>query len=82
MDELIDSMMLAFNDFDAKTLNFRLNTLMSCLDDVITCHGDNDLLSYIWLGKEKRLNNANTLPNFLIPIDESLEVYDMMEGAA
>ena len=41
------------------------------------------MLSYIWLGKEKRPCNNMTLPNFLIPSDESLEVHDdMMEGAA
>ena len=32
-------------------------------------------------GKEKRLRDG-MLPNFLIPSDESLEVFDMMEGAA
>ena len=53
---------------------------MTCFDDVITCHGDNDY-AIQHIRKEKRLRNG-TLPDFLIPSDESLEVFDMMEGAA
>ena len=80
VDDVVDSVMLAFNEFDAMTLNFGWITLMTCFDDVITCHGDNDY-AIQHIGKEKRLRDG-TLPDFLIPSDEALEVFDMMEGAA
>jgi hypothetical protein len=64
------------------TLNFGWITLMLCFDkNVITHHGDNDY-AILHMGKEKRLCDSGTLANFLIPSDESLEVFDMMEGAA
>ena len=74
--------MLAFHEFDVMTFNSGWITLMTCFDNVITCHdGDNDY-AIQHIGKEKRLCNG-TLPNFLtIPSDKSLEVFDMMEGAA
>ena len=79
MGELIDSVMLAFHEFDAMNFGW-ITLLMPCFDNVITCHGDNDY-AIQHVGKEKRLCDG-TLPNFLIPSDESLEVFDMMEGAA
>ena len=42
VDKLIESVMLAFHDFDAITFNFGWITLMTCFDEVITCHGHND----------------------------------------
>ena len=48
IDELLDSVMLAFHEFDAMTLNFGSITLMTwCFDNVITCHGDYDYISNI-----------------------------------
>jgi len=61
-------------------LNFGWLTLMSCFDDVINCHGDNDYAILVHMQKEKRLRDG-TLPNLLIPSDEALEVFDMMGGA-
>jgi hypothetical protein len=40
------------------------------------------LSSYMHMGKEKKRLRDGTLPNFLTPSDEAVEVYDMMEGAA
>jgi hypothetical protein len=49
-------------------LNFGWLTLMSCIDDVIKCHEDNDY-AILHMQKEKRLRDG-TLPNLLIPSDE------------
>ena len=76
MDKLIDTVLLSFDESNPIKLNFRLLTLMSCFDDVINCHGDNDC-AILHMQKEKRLCNG-TLPNLLIPSDDALEVFDLM----
>jgi hypothetical protein len=80
VDQLIEKVLLAFDEFDPMKLNFGWLTLMSCFDDVINCHGDNDYAILVHMQKEKRLCDG-TLPNLLIPSDEALEVFDMMGGA-
>ena len=42
MDELIETVLLAYDDFQHMTLNFGWLTLIGCYDDVITTHGDNN----------------------------------------
>ncbi len=42
VDQLIEKVLLAFDEFDPMKLNFGWLTLMSCFDDVISCHVDND----------------------------------------
>ncbi len=80
MDQLIDTVLLAFDEFDPMTkLNFGWLTLMSCFDNMIQCHGDNDF-AILHMQKEKRHCNG-TLPNLPIPSDEALEVFDIMGGA-
>jgi hypothetical protein len=59
-------------------VNFGFLTLLCCVDDVLTSHGDNDY-QIRHLGKEAMLRNG-TLPKYIDPSDEALEVYDMMEG--
>jgi hypothetical protein len=72
VDQLIDTALLAFDEFDPMKLNFGWLTLMSCFDDVIDCHGDNDV-AILHMQKEKRLCHV-TLLNLLIPSDDALEV--------
>ncbi len=79
MDQLIDKKLSAFDEFDPMNLNVGWLALMSCFDDVINCHGDNDY-AILRMQKEKRLCDG-TLPNLLIPSDEALEVFDMIGGA-
>ena len=80
-DKLIDTVLLAFDEFDPVKLNFGWLTFLSCFDNVINCRGDNDY-PFLHTQKEKRICNG-TLPNLLFPSDKVLEVFDMMasEGA-
>ena len=79
MDELIKSVLLAYDDFEPMTLNFGWLTLTGCYDDVITTHGDNNY-DFRHMGKEKVLCD-DRLPEVLIPSDDALELLDMMGGA-
>jgi hypothetical protein len=76
VDQLMDTVLLALDEVHFVKLNFGWLTLMSCFDDVINCHGDNDY-AILHMQKEKRLCDG-TLPNLLIPSDVALEVFDMM----
>jgi hypothetical protein len=81
MDELIETVLMASDEFEPTILNFGWLTLIGCSDDVITAttHGDNNYeLRHI--GKDKALCNG-TLPEVHIPSDDALELFDMMGGA-
>jgi hypothetical protein len=79
MDELIDTVLLAYDEFEPITLNFGWLPLIGCYDDMITTHRDNNYeLRHI--GKEKALRDGR-LPVVLIPADDALELFDMMGGA-
>ena len=80
MDELIETVLLAFDEFEPTILNFGWLTLISCYDDVITTHGDNNY-GIRHMGKDKALRDG-TLPEALVPpSDDALELCDMMGGA-
>ena len=79
MDELIETVLLAYDEFEPMTLNFGWLTLMGCYDNVITTHGDNNY-ELRHMGKDKALRDG-TLPEVLIPSDDALELFDMMGGA-
>ena len=79
MDELIETVLLAFDEFEPTILNFGWLTLMGCYDDVITTHGDNNY-ELRHMGKEKALRGGRLL-EVLIPSDDALELFDMMGGA-
>ena len=82
MDELIETVLLAYDDFGPMrlTLNFGWFTLIGCYDDVITTHGDNNYELRPHMEKDKALRDGR-LPEVLIPSDDALELFDMMGGA-
>ena len=71
MDELIETVLLAFDEFEPTILNFGWLTLIGCYDDVTTTHGDNNY-ELRHMGKDKALCNGR-LPKVLIPSDDTLE---------
>ena len=79
MDELIETVLTAFDEFEPTILNFGWLTLMGCYDNVIAMHGDNNY-ELRHMGKDKALRDG-TLPEVLIPSDDALELFDMMGGA-
>ena len=79
MDELIKSVLLAYDDFEPMTLNFGWLTLIGCYDDALTTHRDNNH-ELRHMGKDKALRNGRLL-EVLIPSDDALELFDMMGGA-
>jgi hypothetical protein len=79
-EELIEAVLMAFDEFEPTTLNFGWLTLIGCYDhDLITPLGENNY-ECRHMGKDKALFNG-MLPEVLVPSDDALELFDMMGGA-
>ena len=80
MDELIETVLMAYDEVETMSLNFGWLTLMGCYDDMITTHGDNNCYELRHMGKDKALCDG-TLPEVLVLADDALELFDIMGGA-
>ena len=80
MDELIEAVLITFDEFELMTLNFGWLTFFGCCyDDVVTTHRDN-YYKIRNMGNEKVLCNGTQL-EALVLSDDALELFDVMGGA-
>jgi hypothetical protein len=77
VDELVAQVLLAFDTFEPRKLDFAFLTLQYCLDDALSIHGDNNY-SIQHIGKESMLA-AGTLPVRVPASEHALEVRNLME---
>lgn len=77
LDELVAQVLLAYETFEPRKLDFAFLTLQQCMDDALAVHGDNCYLIR-HMGKDSMLA-AGTLPVRIAALEHALETYNLLE---